>query len=377
MKLRPLILLSGFIHVAERMRFRARRSRKPWGLTPRSVDYILTFLLSIGSNRKLKLAYKSYLDGGASPNSLDSIISKSNFVSRGKLRNRLVTQANFPLDISSYDALPSLLPEFDLNSQINSLRLNGFVKLPVKLPKPVVDSLVNLANNAQVRPTKYAHDRSLKPSPDPDIDHIWDVPFATSVQSQEIQKILQDGQLLALAANYLNSNPVVIGSRLYFSLAHKKREFLTPENWHVDAEDGLRFVKLFIALSEIGPNNGPTGFILGSHLNLPRKFYSGRRFFQEELNRNFKGNFVEATGEKGSIYFVDTRGLHRGTPVLEGHRLLFHCLYGTDFFGSARPTTFGLEANACFGDRYRGQLSRTFAAFRSDSPPSTAEIKGP
>lgn len=359
------------------LRFRVRRSVKPWGIFARSVDYVLSFLIYLGLVKKLKSAYQAYQTGACSPENIDDLIIGSNFMSKGQLRNKMVDNANFHLDLSVFTQLPSILPEFDIDEQVNLLNLHGFVKLPVRLPIDLVDNLVHLAQNSYVVPTKYAKDRSPKPVPDPKIDHIWDVPFANSIQSKVVQNILQDKQLITLAAKYLKANPVVIGSRLYYSIAHKDREFLTPENWHVDAGDGLRFVKTFIALSNVESSNGPTGFIQGTHRSLSRNFYSGRRFFPEEIEQKFKGRFVEATGKVGTIYFVDTRGLHRGTPVREGYRLLLHYLYGTDFFGSARPTTFGLKGNTCFGDSLQGNLARTFSAYRSDSPADTSKILGP
>lgn len=359
------------------LRFRVRCSGKPWGIFARSADYILSFLIYLGSVKKLKSAYQAYQTGASSPTNVDHLIVGTNFMSKGQLRNKMVEDAHFQLNLSVFSQLPSILPEFDIDEQVNLLNLHGFTQLPVRLPINLVENLVDLAQNSHVVPTKYAKDRSPKPVPDPEIDHIWDVPFANSVESKTAQSVLQDKQLITLAAKYLNANPVVIGSRLYYSIAHKNREFLTPENWHVDSGDGLRFIKTFIALSNIESSNGPTGFIQGTHQSLPRKYYSGRRFFPEEIEQKFKGRFVEATGKVGTIYFVDTRGLHRGTPVREGSRLLFHYLYGTDFFGSARPTTFGLKRSACFGDGFQGHLARTFSAYRSNSPADTSKIMGP
>ena len=34
---------------------------------------------------------------------------------------------------------------------------------------------------------------------------------------------------------------------------------------------------------------------------------------------------VKATGKKGTIFFIDTNGLHKGGFVKEGQRLMTHC----------------------------------------------------
>ncbi len=360
-----------------RIRNRVRRAKKPWSIVSRFTDYFLTYLLHQGDKSRIVTAYRDYLNGGTTTRNVDELVIGSNFLSRGKLRNKLVRDAKFELDLGILTELNSVLPKFDIDKSVAELKVDGFTRLPVTLPTAYVNELVELASKSQVRPTKFAKTQELQNRPNPQIDHIWDVPFATTIQSLACQLLLQDKQLLTLAGKYLEADPIILGSRLYWSLAHDNEEFLTAENWHVDAGDGLRFVKLFVALTDVTAVNGPTGFIKGSHISLPRKFYSGRRFHPKEIEKRFSGKLMEATGTTGTIYLVDTRGLHRGTPVISGRRLLLHFFYGTDFFGFPRPTTAGLDQASCFGDKYEGKLKRTFAAFRSDSPATSSDILGP
>ena len=360
-----------------RIRNRVRRAKKPWSVVSRTADFLLTFFLHQGHKSEIKTAYKNYLDGRTTISKVDELVIGSNFLSRGKLRNKIVHDAKLDFDLGILSNLDSVLPDFDIDKCVSELQIDGFTRLPVTLPSKYVEELVELASTSQVRPTKYAKIQGLQDKPNPKIDHIWDVPFATTIQSAACQLLIQDKQLLSLAGKYLQANPIVLGSRLYWSLAHENEEFLTAENWHVDAGDGLRFVKLFVALTDVTESNGPTGFIKGSHISLPRKFYSGRRFHPKEIDKRFRGKLMEATGTIGTIYLADTRGLHRGTPVKQGSRLLLHFFYGTDFFGFARPTTFEMSSDVTFGDRYSGPLARTFAAFRSDSPADSSKIPGP
>ncbi len=360
-----------------KLRFKIRRSKKPWVFWARFSDYCLSFLIYRGSDKKLAKTYAMYLTGASSPKGVADLIIGSNFLSKGQQRHSLVKKSKLPYDSNLFNNLETNFQSFDIRECITKLKTDGFCKLPVSLPLDFQDELNSIAKNSQVVPTKYAINQSPQSAPLIEIDHIWDVQFPDTVKSNAAKKLIQDRQLLQIAAGYLQVNPVVIGARLYWSLSHSNEEFLTAENWHVDAGDGLSFVKVFFALTDINQNNGPTGFIKGTHTSLPREFYSGRRFHQSEIEKKFGNRQIEATGERGTVYMVDTRGLHRGTPVKIGKRLLFHFLYGSDFYGFARPTTFNLERSLCFGDIYSGQLARTFAAFRSDSPESTHLIKGP
>lgn len=365
------------VSIANKMRQRTRVSSKPWGALARVIDYCSSFIIYFNSVNLIEKAYHRYLSGGISPANVDELVIGSNFLSRGKKRHQLVDSAGFSFVNETLKPLNTILPNFDTDKCVKELKIDGFTKIPVKLPANLVNELVELAIKSKVRPTKFARVQGLQDYPNPEIDHIWDVPFEKSITSSSIQMLIQDRQLLTVAGKYLQANPVVIGSRLYWSLAHERKEFQTAENWHVDAGDGLRFVKLFVTLTDVTAVNGPTGFIKGSHVSLPRKFFSGRRFHPNEIERRFSGKLMEATGSAGTIYLVDTRGLHRGTPVREGRRLLLHFFYGTDFFGFPRPTVAGLDSSVCFGDKYQGALERTFAAFRSSAPIDTSKILGP
>ena len=364
-------------HILRALRSRNRRSVKPWSFVSRSVDFIINLLLHRKALRRTRQAYASYLIGNPVVTDVDELVIGSNFMSRGKQREKLVKLAGFEYNPALYTDLPTVLPTFDTTKYADELRRFGFTKLPIKVPESISADLINLAQTSEVTPTKFASNLNRQKHPDSAIDHIWDVPFEETIKLESTRRLLQDGQLLSVAAQYLGSNPVVIGSRLYWSLAHENEEFQTAENWHVDAGDGLRFVKLFIALTDVDSSNGPTNYILGTHKSLPRKFYSGRRFHKNEIESRFRERIVEATGEIGSIYLADTRGLHRGMPVKRGERLLLHFFYGTDFFGFARPTTFGLPKVYSFGDMYSKPLNRTFAAFSSDAPSDTSKISGP
>ena len=359
------------------IRFKLLRKLNPSSRIYGFIDYIFTSLLSLKSTKILTNSYIDYLNGGKSPENVAELIINSNFRTKGRLRNVLTEKANLSFDNAVFDSLSSIFPPFDTTLAAQELEKTGFVKLPVNLPLEFIDKLKSLALNSKMKPTKYAKDQSLQDSPNPDIDHIWDIPFENLISSDYFQMVLQDQQLMKIAAIYLKSSPVVMGGRLYWSIKGKSKEFLTPENWHVDAGDGLKFVRVFLALTDISINSGPTAFIQGTCQTLPRKYFSGRRFHEKEINRDFSGRIQNATGPVGTVYMVDTRGLHRGTPVQSGVRLVANFMYATDFFGNPRPTTYGLPASSCFGDKFTGELERTFFAYRSNSPASTAEISGP
>ena len=64
-------------------------------------------------------------------------------------------------------------------------------------------------------------------------------------------------------------------------------------------------------------------------------FRADRRFTDAEVDDAFAGAAVTIAGSRGTVFFADTRGLHKGLPLVRGHRLVFQLEYTTSLFGQA------------------------------------------
>ncbi len=132
--------------------------------------------------------------------------------------------------------------------------------------------------------------------------------------------------------------------------------------FHRDASGGD--VKAIIYLSDVGPDNGPFSFVLGSHKNRPGRI---RNFIQEvndycgfsstdlSARRHFSalpmflrrkcafGNDLlpesifmppmlaaewKITAARGHVVLFDSKGIHRGGMVLENERVVLTCVLG-------------------------------------------------
>jgi hypothetical protein len=341
-----------------------------------SLDCFLTFLLSAFAKNNLTNFYGKYIDGfEASPENVSDLIIGANFWTCGRIREDLKPNIETELFLKDLRKIKSKFNKINLTKALKDLNAYGYVNLGAILDQDAVNRIYSLAKKSHVKPTKYSSDRSFKNIPDLSIDNIWDIPFDKTLTSKDIRDILQDPQLLELSMRYLKSPPVVIGSRLYWSFPQNKINFLTPENWHVDSGDGLNFIKYFIYITDVSFANGPTAFIKYSHKLIKRKYLTGRRFTNCEIKQDFPGREKEIYGKRGTVFAVDTRGIHKAVPVQKGERLMFHFIHSADFFGISRKTTSGLDIKYCFGDKYTGVLGRTFYAFSSKAPENSSLIK--
>ncbi len=86
------------------------------------------------------------------------------------------------------------------------------------------------------------------------------------------------------------------------------------QNWHRDSAEPFNFIRVFIPLGAIeSREDGPTELIPGT--SRLRQFHAVRRFGDHELATLKEANGAGVVlSEPGDIYFVNTFGLHRGTP---------------------------------------------------------------
>lgn len=97
--------------------------------------------------------------------------------------------------------------------------------------------------------------------------------------------------------------------------------------------------KAFLYLTDVGPKNAPFAYLKGSHqmedwkvphaLAFDAYGSTGRygHFFAQEvreLRRRHDWEEVVCTGPAGTLILADFRGLHRGTPLQEGRRILLN-----------------------------------------------------
>jgi hypothetical protein len=109
------------------------------------------------------------------------------------------------------------------------------------------------------------------------------------------------------------------------------------EQFHRDVDD-WRFVKLFVYLTPVTSASGPHVYVKGSALS--ERLLEIRRYEDEEVEREFPpANRMTLTGSAGDAFLEDTFGIHKGQPVVRGHRLIFQVVYSMFSlpYGPRRP----------------------------------------
>ena len=193
--------------------------------------------------------------------------------------------------------------------------------------------------------------------------------------------------ILKIARGYLVHSLKLRNPLAWIHPSSKNKKEIRSQKWHRDQED-FKMLKVFILFSDVKENNGPTHYIKstnasGKHKNIApnmtwveghwsnknkivKKFYN---FIREKIPYNYpipKHNIVKATGDVGTIFFIDTNGLHKGGNVMEGIRLMTHC----NFLRETAPMLKkGMPLEKLNSDKKLFSIdynSETFKSFDSD-----------
>lgn len=160
--------------------------------------------------------------------------------------------------------------------------------------------------------------------------------------NQDVQLLLSDPSLLALAESYLNARPRFdVLSMWWHTNFHSQPDSEAAQFYHFDL-DRLKWLKVFIYLTDVGPQDGPHSFIEGSHApggipqNLLDKGYA--RLSDAEVLSNYGScKEIRFAAPRGTIIVEDTRGLHKGNAVSGNSRLILQLQLSNSLFGAVYP----------------------------------------
>lgn len=246
-------------------------------------------------------------------------------------------------DFSDFPSTIGLRPSTDEYQQaLSSLRSEGFAILPHRLSPEMVH---RLSEDFSAKPMRMVSDESSVNGKYGPLDlsspmaEKYEVATSDVLNSPNAQSLLFDSGILSLAQDYLGSAPILDIATSWFSFPVGRSSSEAATEFHFDL-DRTKWVKVFYFLTDVDERTGAHLFIPGSQSDgaipsdILRKGYS--RLADEEVARAFpKNSWASMQGAAGTILLEDTRGLHKGMPLLEGHRLVLQFQYSVDLFGGA------------------------------------------
>lgn len=188
--------------------------------------------------------------------------------------------------------------------------------------------------------------RYRAPEAVPPLTHVSHYRDEDIVRIPHLLELANHPRVLAPVARWLGGRPTLAALRLWWSTPSGDG---TPENaelFHRDVDD-LRFVKLFIYLTDVTDDTGPHVFVDGSHL--VDRLTEIRRYEDDEVEAAFGAEHIHRlVGRAGTAFLENTYGMHRGVPPITGPRLIFQPLYalGPLIYGPRKPVIHAAAAPA-------------------------------
>jgi hypothetical protein len=230
---------------------------------------------------------------------------------------------------------------------LGRLRADGYCVLPACLPPELCDSLLHFALTTPTRTrimdtgdggskAEVVYERSAPRAVR------YDFATAALLANPDVQRLLADESLAALAQEYLGSRPVIDVLSMWWHTAYSDApDSHAAQFFHFDM-DRPKWLKCFIYLTDVTADSGPHNFVAGSHRTgaIPRSFLERGyvRLMDEEVASEFgKDRIVEFAAPRGTIILEDTRGLHKGAPVRSGDRLMLQIQFSNSLFGGVYP----------------------------------------
>ncbi|WP_050479294.1 phytanoyl-CoA dioxygenase family protein [Herbaspirillum rhizosphaerae] len=240
----------------------------------------------------------------------------------------------------------SPLSDEQLRQVTDDLDQNGYVILNQRLPEQLCERLMQFAltQEAVLRQTdgQSSHRQTGVYDADNPRAVIYDFEKASILANPEVQALLMDPTLLSIAQSYFRSEPVADLLSMWWSTAYKgTADGEAAQLYHFDM-DRVKWLKVFVYLTDVGKDNGPHYFVSGSHRSggIPRELLARgyARLEDEDISRHYAPHkVVEFAAPKGTIIIEDTRGLHKGQHIKEGHRLILQFQISNSRFGAEIP----------------------------------------
>lgn len=321
---------------------------------------------TLASSARLALGAVHHLAAGRTPDwayqSLIGLFCSTGGASNDRL-SHLLSLLHPPKELAGSDGVLGDLKPPDLARVVSDLDEHGYHVFERRLPAELCDRLLEFALTSRcilrgmAASGGAAATRPVERFPRESPQSVrYDFAAQDVIDNPDVQRLMADRSIVAVAQAYLRCQPMIDVMSMWWHTAFSRvPDPDAAQFWHFDM-DRIKWLKFFIYLTDVGPDNGPHSFVAGSHRTggipsqLLAKGYS--RLTDEEVEACYPAQrIIEFTAPRGTVLAEDTRGLHKGKHVHSGDRLILQLQFSNSLFGGYYPPArFGRIAHAPLQD---------------------------
>ena len=273
---------------------------------------------------------------------------------RGKSNDLIhwfIKRKNPKIELNSYEGILGTKSLEDIQVIVEQINEKGYAVFPNALNNEMLEYLTNFGFNqlASVRPMEaLGYSKPIQKATvnlEKPLAIRYDFDEGLLVNDPIVQSLMTDKSLLAVAQEYLGCAPCSDVTGMWWHTDFSDEP--NPEAatmWHFDM-DRVKWLKYFFYITDVTTETGPHCFVEGTHQTngIPSQILKQgyARITDQEVNECFKKDkIIEFLAKKGTLIIEDTRGLHKGKPVIKGARLLFQSQYSDHLFGGSYSKKF-------------------------------------
>lgn len=314
---------------------------------------LVHFPSPIWSAARLALGAVRYWAHGRTPDSayqsMISLFCQSGGTSNDRL-SRVMSRLHPPYTLDHAEGVFGALQAGDLARITRDLDQRGYHVFEQCVPQDLCDRLLHfgLTNRCTVRAMAEKDGGQATPVERYEREQPQGVRYDFSAQdvidNADVQTLMTDHSLIAVAQSYLRCKPIFDVMSMWWHTAYSKQPDKDAAQFYHFDMDRIKWLKFFVYLTDVRPENGPHCFISGSHRSggIPKHLLSKgyARLSDEEVVACYPPDrFVEFTGPRGTVIAEDTRGLHKGKHVTAGDRLMLQFQFSNSLYGGTYEKT--------------------------------------
>ncbi len=247
-----------------------------------------------------------------------------------------------PSALPNADGILGNLTPHDIDRITGEIRENGYYIFSNLLADDICERLRDFALTAECAPFPRRESAPERTSYNRDQPIAENYRFAeqTLLDNPDIQKLLSDHSILAVAQAYVKTSPILDIVAMWWSTAFgTTASSQAAQLYHFDM-DRIKWLKFFFYLTDVTPKNGPHCYVAKSHKRKgqPRHLLSRgyARIPDKEIELFYGADDIkEITGPRGTIFVADTRGFHKGKLPESSDRLVLQFEFCNNLFGGA------------------------------------------
>jgi len=197
------------------------------------------------------------------------------------------------------------------------LTKHGIAKAEIKefANMPTIAALQKEYEELLAKDNLNPHDRKAKSF----IQRLVDDDYKFENPQSAITKYCLNEEVAIACAKYLGMIPKLTSYKIWRSHQTEVAERTASQNWHRDYNE-YQMIRIFLYFNDVNKDNGAGEYVTGTHYlgdsyNKLQDSEDGisRYSTEEQVKNEFDSTrLVVAEGLAGTMYFVDTAGLHRG-----------------------------------------------------------------